>query len=321
MEECFKCGVSGEKFKLNDAISEKGLVKVCSRCSIDGDVPVMKRKETSLENADRIAPVGGLIKEREKAFEQSKFGRKGPTPSRQDFTLRDLVEKNYKENAGNEKTSFPGITRNFNWVLLRARRNKGFGQKQLADMIGEPEIAVRMAERGILPKEYVPFIRKLERVLEIDLMENHPFRLEEHKKMLDFKESPSKEITIRDVRSMTRRKEIEMIKSKEILAKERTDNEVKKAQELLDEEIEGEKIEGAMEEKKESPGFFKRFFSKKEKVPEVEEANDSSPSVNDPSKETSKSLYPSNDQSKEVSKLNPTTPGRTRPVQKYRWQK
>ena len=312
MEECFRCGISEQNAKLHNAISDKGIVKVCQRCSIDGDLPVLRKKETSLEIADKTAPVGGLIKEREKAFEHMRAGKKSSVMNRQDFTLRDLVEKNYKENADTERKSWPGVIRNFNWVIMRARRNKGFGQKPLAESIGEPEVAIRMAERGVLPKEYVPFLRKLEKVLEVNLMDDHPFMLEEHKKMLDFRDTSSNRMTISDVKSMAKRKEIEMIKSQGILAKEKAD---KEAQDLLDEP---DKLEY---EKKRSSGFFKNIFSKKEKTPEVEEIENSDSSVEDQSEKTLKSTSFSGSQNKEMPKSDSATPGRTRPVPKYRWQK
>ena len=339
MEECFKCGISEQNAKLHSAISDKGIVKVCQRCSVDGDLPVFRKKETSLEIADRTAPVGGLLKEREKAFESMKAGRKNPAMSRQDVNLRELVDNNYKQNIETGKKAWPGVIRNFNWVIMRARRNKGFGQKPLAEAIGEPEVSIRMAESGVLPKEYVPFLRKLEKVLEVNLMDDHPFRLEEHKKMLDFKDTSSNRMTISDVKSMAKRKEIEMIKSQGILAKER---EIQEAQELLDEP---EKVE----EKKEKPSFFKNIFSKKEKAPEVEEIEDSDSSIGEQSKsvfkftsstssqskdlgkftssvtsqskDAGKSTSSTSSQNKELFRSDSPTPGRTKSVPKYRWQK
>lgn len=325
MEECFKCGISEQNAKLHNAISGEGIVKVCDRCSIDGDVPVLRRKEVSLEKADKTAPVGGLIREREKAFEQMKSGKKGHSIRNADFSLRDLVEQNYRKNVDDTRT-WPGVTRNFNWVIMRARRNKGFGQKQLADMMGEPEIAVRMAERGVLPKEYVPFIRKVERALQIELMGNHPFRLEEHKKMLDFKSTSPNNITIKDLRDATRKKQVETIKSPEIISKE-----AREAQELLDEP---ENLSEPSQKKDSSPGFFKKLFSRKEKSLESEgiEKSDSFEddqnkdtrkpisSTNSQSKDAGKFTSSTNSQSKETVKLDSTTPGRTKSVPKYRWQ-
>jgi ribosome-binding protein aMBF1 (putative translation factor) len=344
MEECFKCGISEDKAKLYDAISEKGLVKVCQRCSADGDLPIIKRKDSSLNRADKTAPVGGLIKEREKAFEQIKAGRKsirGP-----EFSLRDLVEENYRKNIDSEKKSWPGVIRNFNWIILRARRNKGLGQKQLAEMIGEPEIAVRMVERGVLPKEYVPLIRKLEGLLEIDLMENNPFRLEEHQRMLNFKSNVPSKVNFVGIRN-SKKREIEMIKSKELLQKEKMEKEAREQRLLEELEAEEEPIG-----KLDCGGFFKRFFSRKKQESsnqeeiesqeeihaspiqskEVQESSSrsysqtrdenrsSSLSLNQ-TKETSKPVHSNSVLSKEPVKVGALPPGRTKPVAKYRWQK
>jgi ribosome-binding protein aMBF1 (putative translation factor) len=312
MEECFKCGVSEQNAKLHNAISDKGIVKVCQRCSSGSDLPILVRKDTSLDKADKTAPVGGLIKEREKAFEAMKASRKSPAMERQDFTLRDLVEKNYKESLDSEKKSWPGAIRNFNWIIMRARRNKGLGQKELAESIGEPEIAIRMAERGTLPKEHVPFLRKLERVLDVNLMDEHPFMLEEHKRMLDFKDTSSNRMTISDVRDMTRKKEVEIIKSKELLEREKVAQE---AQQLLDEP---EKVE---EKRVQSSGFFMKFFSKKEKNPSIGGVEDSNSSVENQGESNLKLTSSSIVQDKEMPKLNSIPSGRTKPVPKYRWQK
>lgn len=342
MEECFKCGISEERSKLHDAISGEGIVKICERCTLDGDVPFFRRKETSLASADRTAPVGGLIKEREKAFERIR-SKKSPAIRSSDFSLRDLVEQNYRKNVDEERKSWPGMIRNFNWILLRARRNKGFGQKHLAEAIGEPEIAIRMAERGILPKEYVPFIRKVEKILEIELMDAHPFRLEEHKRMLDFKDTPSNKMTIGELRALAKKKEVETIKSQGILAKERIEQE-KEEQKLLDGETDaGEATEY---EKEKSSGFFKRIFSKKKSSSEetgeggdfdssedgeIKDMSRYTSSTSSQSKEAPKSTLSSAGRSKETPKLSSQskdgfksdspTPGRTKLVPKYRWQK
>jgi len=316
MDECFKCGVSEQNAKLHNAISEKGIVRVCERCSLDGDFPVLRKTEASLEKADKTAPIGGLMREREKAFEHMRAGRRSPVMGKQDVTLRDLVEKNYKEQVDMEKKSWPGVIRNFNWIIMRARRNKGFGQKSLAESIGEPEIAIRMAERGVLPKEYVPFLRKLEKVLDVNLMDEHPFRLEEHKKMLDFKNAPSNRMTIADLRSMAKKKEIEIIKSKELLEKEQA---AKEAQELLDETDEGQEKRAFSDgqSKESSLGFFGRLFSKKEKSTEVE---DSESSADEQGKDILKSTASTRVQNKDTAKSDSISPGRTKPVPKYRWQ-
>lgn len=252
MEECFRCGVSDQNETLHDAISEDGVVKVCSKCARGSDFPVVKKKDLSLDIADKVAPIGGLIKEREKVFEQIKSSRRAPVPSKQDVSLRALVEKNYKQDVNLERKSWPGVVRNFNWIILRARRNVGLGQRELAEKIGEPEIAIRMAERGTLPKEYVPFLRKLEGALRIELMENHPFRLEEHKRMLNFKENSLSNLKISDLKKISVEREVETIPANKIVTKESIEKPFDSSEEASQDE----------EAKKESSGFFKKFFSK-----------------------------------------------------------
>ena len=45
-------------------------------------------------------------------------------------------------------------------------------QKQLAETIGEPEASIKLVERGILPDNYLPFIRKLQTCLGVTLFNN-----------------------------------------------------------------------------------------------------------------------------------------------------
>ena len=42
MAECYRCGVSDEKERLFNAISRKGVVKICKNCSNEEDLPIIQ---------------------------------------------------------------------------------------------------------------------------------------------------------------------------------------------------------------------------------------------------------------------------------------
>lgn len=95
----------------------------------------------------------------------------------------ELRRQEMKKPAEKKNLSFPnlkqikpqfeeGLIRNYHWTIFNARRAMKLTQKQLADEIGEPEASVKLVERGILPDNYVPFIRKLQTCLRVTLFDN-----------------------------------------------------------------------------------------------------------------------------------------------------
>ena len=43
MNDCFNCGVSGERIRLFDAISGKGIVKICKECASKENIPIIRK--------------------------------------------------------------------------------------------------------------------------------------------------------------------------------------------------------------------------------------------------------------------------------------
>lgn len=173
MDVCFRCGSTQS---LYDAISNEGIVKVCERCLNRENLPVIKKVNLTEEGEEkrptvkeRLAYISGVKpedrKSRKELFEKMK---------KQDEEIRKITEEKFREELKNtdlkpDISGDGGLVRNFHWIIMRARRARHLTQKQLADMIYEPEAAVRLAEKGMLPRERERIVKKLENVLKIKI--------------------------------------------------------------------------------------------------------------------------------------------------------
>jgi len=70
MDKCFKCGVSGDRALLFGAISEKGIVRICRKCSFEEDIPLMKYMQEEFEKRptvhERLSRLSGIEVKNEK---------------------------------------------------------------------------------------------------------------------------------------------------------------------------------------------------------------------------------------------------------------
>ncbi len=230
MEECFSCGVSEKKTLLSDAISEKGIVKICRKCSFKEEVLIIKKPSFDFEEPEkrgsvyeRVSKIAGIDPEKTKEPE------KNPELEKQEDSLKKIVEKNFSMSVGGQ-SSFTkkgeGLIDNFHWVIMRGRRAKHLTKKQLAEAIAEPELAVNLAEKGILPENSSKIIAKLENYLGIrirkkgingnqgmfdaskagdDLLQKKEIT------EIDFDPLISRNLTIADLREMKKKKEEEML--------------------------------------------------------------------------------------------------------------
>lgn len=166
--ECFECGISGGKVVLFDAISDKGIVKICEKCASEQDIPIIRKptdfqfKESEKKQTiyERLSRVAGI--DTEKIPENKELNK-------QEVSLRSIIDKNFKSRF-KEAKSYDDLISNFHWIIMRVRRLKKITQEQLASAIGEAETAIKMAEKGILPENYSLLVKKLEDYLEIKLM-------------------------------------------------------------------------------------------------------------------------------------------------------
>lgn len=173
METCFRCGISSERTILYDAISNKGLVKICSSCNIREGFPILKKSGAPPEEKrqsvyERLSTISGFDKREREKHEQEEKMRK------QNEDIKQVLDKRFKDEmmAGELKkdTTDPSLVRNFHWDMMRARRMKHMTQEQLAEALGESVLAIKMAERGMLPREKERLVKKIENYLKIKIM-------------------------------------------------------------------------------------------------------------------------------------------------------
>ena len=129
--------------------------------------------EKRLTVYERMTKLSGVDpKEREARKQQEE-------KAKQSEEMRQVMDKKFREELYNSSTKKDvsgesNLIRNFHWEILKARRDRKLTQAQLADVIGESELSIRMAERGILPRERERLIKKLESYLRIKLTKDSP---------------------------------------------------------------------------------------------------------------------------------------------------
>ena len=162
-----RCGKSDEQVRLFDGFYGFESIKICEKCSIISNIPIIKRpsadqlksSERPFGVRDRLNVMAGLKKE-------------------------EKIEKSLKEEM-NELENSPQLQKpeelvfklvdNFHWILQMGRRRRGFTVKQLADSIGEGESAIKMLEKGIVPAKAFNLIEKIEQFLKIKLIKKDAY--------------------------------------------------------------------------------------------------------------------------------------------------
>ncbi len=208
MEVCSKCGAGGIQNPLYDAISDEGIVKVCRKCLMADNLPIVKRpteiniRETERKQTvyERLAKVAGVDKREEKKVNDELV--------KQEESLRSIVEKNFSERVNYESKDYNDLIDNFHWIIMRARRRKHLTAKQLGDSIGEPELAIKMSEQKKLPEEYYRFVTKLENFLGINLFKDEYIsKINQKLNEEGFNINTDDFVTIEDLKNMTKKKE------------------------------------------------------------------------------------------------------------------
>lgn len=210
MSECFKCGISSEKRELKDAITERGIVKICQKCNeLERFAIVQKPTEQQITDSKNLRQVS--VQERLKGMT-----RKGYIGGRE-VTLRDLVDKGFKSKKFQQPSD---LVANFHWKIQTVRRNRKITREQFAKGIGESEATVRMIEQGFIPENNSNLIPRIESYLGISLkrdrgyLEDKPrtFSLEkeleeEETKKINVEKEETKKLTIRDLLGLKKRKQ------------------------------------------------------------------------------------------------------------------
>ncbi len=215
MEECFKCGVSGDVTILYDAIGREGVVKVCERCAGILDIPIIRRPTNlQLKEAEKKRTVYERLS---RAAGVNPSTHRGYDPH--EAPLRNLVERKFDE-APPQPKSRDDLIDNFHWTIMRARRSQKLTQKQFAESIGEHEEDIKMAEMGVLPNDSDQLLKKIQTALRINLYKKAPV---ERKIGFDTTKV-SNELTISDLKELKKLKEekegkIEVKEEKEVSQK------------------------------------------------------------------------------------------------------
>lgn len=259
MAECIKCEISDEKAILYDAISKEGIVKICRRCNLEENLPLVHqiKKEGGIERErnvyERLSRYAGINpEEHRKKFKEGREIKEDLT-EKQNKTLKEIVNENYKKKIPKEKPKRDDLIYNFHWVIMRERRKRKLTQSQLAHEIQESEQAVKMIEQGYLPEEGAnKLILKLEGFLKINISkkpisvsdetryrEIDPTKIQierEFQKEVNFDTITTKHLTISDLKRMKNQQFLaqEQEGSKSILTSSEEDREVNLEEGFLD---------------------------------------------------------------------------------------
>jgi len=259
MTECFRCGIEDTRARLFDVISKEGIVKICAKCLSDEDLPVVKKPTTfQLKEGekggtiyDRLSSMAGInSKEHLKKFHPEE-AKKREKMVEQDISLRELVDRNYKDKIKDKAEIKPrlDLVDNFHWIIMRVRRSRKLSKAQLAKEISESEAAIEMAEKGILPEDDYRLVNKLESFLGIKIIKDIARKNIPAQPKDLFEGVSTKEITLGDLKQMKKK-----VEENSDFSDSDFEEEI-----ILDEEIE----EG---EKKSKKFSFREFiFGKKER--------------------------------------------------------
>ena len=162
MEKCVRCNIGGNEVRLFDAIYEGRMGSLCERCSIIENIPIIKKPEIS-QLRDSEQGVG--VYSRMKRLSGIKDSEKEDT-----FFIEDRLNE-LNENPGLEvpEKDKLNLIEYFHWEIMKNRRRKGLSHKQLAETLGESEIAIQMIEKAKIPENAEQLIRKLEQFFQIKL--------------------------------------------------------------------------------------------------------------------------------------------------------
>lgn len=162
METCTRCRISGNEVRLFDAVYEGRMELLCERCSIIENAPIIKKPDSSqLKESEETIGVYDRMKQlagiRDQEQEETYF---------QEDKLKKLDEQPELEQPEKEKLN---LVDHFHWEIMKNRRRKGLSPQQLAETLGESEIVIQMIEKGKLPENPEPLIRKLEQFFQTKL--------------------------------------------------------------------------------------------------------------------------------------------------------
>jgi len=169
MDECYLCGIGSKKAVLYEGIyKSRGVIHVCRKCYFKEKIPLIEKKEIVLDRSNSRESVRERLS-RMAHVTVEKHEVKKIIPHMEDVHLKDIVDRNFKQEVYSSPKPPEDLIDHFNWVVMRKRRFLKISKEKLAESILEPFIAVESLEKGILPKDYLPLIKKVEGYLELNL--------------------------------------------------------------------------------------------------------------------------------------------------------
>jgi len=220
MTECYRCGVSDERERLFDAVSNRGVVKICKSCANEDSLPLVQPMDLSKPEKtktvyERLSAMANLDPQKHRQMVNEREKEDSMRRSRLDFdrkkrtSLNDITEANLQKNKPQPRTD---LVNNFHWTIMRARRAKKLTQKQLAENIGELESVIKNAEEGTILDNADSLIMKLETYLGVKLRKEDAAKREIREKFereANFDPATVENLTISDLQEIKKKKESE----------------------------------------------------------------------------------------------------------------
>lgn len=169
MKECYLCGATENEAVLYEGIyKSSGIVHVCRKCYFKEKIPLIQKKEVGNESINSRESVRERLS-RMAHVSVPRHEEKKISPGEVDIHLKDLIEKNFKKEVIPSTNKPEDLVDNFNWIIMRKRRSMKISKEKLAEVLYEPLIAIESLEKGVLPRDYKPLIKKIEGYLGINL--------------------------------------------------------------------------------------------------------------------------------------------------------
>ncbi len=197
--ECFKCRRKDDEVKLIEAISGGEVVKICEECSVKENLPIIRKptieqieeSQKKYTFKDRLDRMKGKKNEEQKKVDNVMNKISKPDDLKKMSKRQELVKK--YELA--KKRNIPiNLIDNYNWHIVLNRRKRRISRKQLGEIIGESELALKMVENKELPDNALRIINKIEQYFNINLTKKQEKKEKERiREAIDEKLRESKE--------------------------------------------------------------------------------------------------------------------------------
>jgi ribosome-binding protein aMBF1 (putative translation factor) len=161
---CAICKKEGNEIKLFEGILNTGMINICSRCSEEGGIPIIRKpsKEQLKKGEERYS-----VRERMERMS-------GMRDSSEISGEQTIIQKNLSRlKIPEKKETNEGVLDDYYWTLNMARRRKKWSINQLSEKIKIDSKIIKDIERGRIPKNFEEIFIKFEIFFGIKLLKNH----------------------------------------------------------------------------------------------------------------------------------------------------